>query len=124
MIAQGSPYTIFQRALDRGSLLQIRAAAADLPRVGLEDSFAVCLAFLDQEPASYPRAAAKWAATLSVERSVSLGDAQLVLTALGALPGPSVRAGAEALIEQCARYDVRRVGTILGDWLDRHGHGD
>ena len=124
MTSQGHAYGIFRRSLERGTPLQIRAAAAELATVSLEDALAICLAFLDQEPASYPRAAAKWASRMSVERSVSLADAQLLLAALGALPGAGVRAGAEALIELCALYELRRVDVLLGGWLERRGYTD
>jgi len=35
----------------------------------------------------------------------------------GALPGPSARAGTEALIELSERYGLRRVDDLVGDWL-------
>jgi hypothetical protein len=31
------------------------------------------------------------------------------------------RAGAESLIELCARYRLPRIETILTGWLDQHG---
>jgi hypothetical protein len=120
--SQGHAYAVFRRSLERGSLLQIRAAAADLPVVSLEDALAIVLAFLDQEPGSYARAAARWGSRVCAERAVSLQDAQLLLAALGALPGAGVRAAAEALIELCSLYGLRRVDELLGEWLVRHGH--
>jgi hypothetical protein len=122
--SQGHPYAVFRAALERGTLLQIRAAAADLATVSLEDALAICLVFLDQEPGGYSRAAAKWGSRVCAERPVSLPDAQLLLAALGALPGTGVRAGAEALIELASRYELRRVDVLLGAWLDRRGNGD
>jgi hypothetical protein len=122
--SQGSAYGRFRRSLERGTPLQIRAAAAELATVNLEDALAICLAFLDQEAEAYPRAAAKWASRVSGERPVSLADAQLLLAALGALPGPGARAGAEALIELCGRYQLRGVDVLLGGWLERRGYTD
>jgi hypothetical protein len=74
--------------------------------VGLEDALAICLAFLDHEPASYARAVARWASRLTAERSLDLADAQLLFAALGSLPGAGARAGAEAVIELATRYGL------------------
>jgi hypothetical protein len=76
------------------------------------------LAFLDREPETYPRAAAKWASRFAIERWLTLTDAQLTLAALAALPGQSARAGVEALIELADRYKLRRVGELLTGWID------
>ena len=43
LTSDGSPYTRFKRALATGNLNLIRAAAAELPRVGLSDALEVCL---------------------------------------------------------------------------------
>ncbi len=101
MTSDGSAVTRLQRALanPRASAAQIRAIAAELPTVGLEDALAILLALIDREPQTFPRAAARWGARFTVERRVSLVDAQLALAALAVLPGPGARAGAEALIE-------------------------
>jgi hypothetical protein len=79
-----------QRALanPRASVAQIRAIAAELPTVGLEDALAILLALIDREPQTVPRAAARWGARFTVERKASLADAQLALAALAVLPGP------------------------------------
>ena len=50
MTSQASPYSRFQRALRTGNLNIIRAAAAELPRVNLEDALSVCMAIRDAEP--------------------------------------------------------------------------
>jgi alpha-D-ribose 1-methylphosphonate 5-triphosphate synthase subunit PhnH len=58
MTSQGSPYTIFRRALERGSLPGVRAAVANLPAPPpLDDALVICLLLLDQEPDRYERAA-------------------------------------------------------------------
>ena len=104
-----SAVTRLQRALanPRASAAQIRAIAAELPTVGLEDALAILLALIDREPQTFPRAAARWGARFTVERRVSLVDAQLALAALAVLPGPGARAGAEALIELSDRHGLR-----------------
>ena len=103
----------------------IRAAAAELPSVPLEDALDICLALLELEPDTYPRIATRWGRTrLAIERKLDLVDAQLAFAALAALPGPSARAGAEALIDVSARYDLRRAEQLLLAWLDRRGLGE
>jgi hypothetical protein len=113
-----------ERALERGSASQIRAIVAELPRPpDLEDALAICLALLDREPETYPRAAAKWASRFAIERRLTLTDAQLVLAALAALPGDGAKAGVEALIELAERNKLNRIDQLLTTWLERHGLG-
>lgn len=121
MTSQGHALTRLQRALERGTANQIRVIVAELPRPpGLEDALAICLALLEREPETYPRAAAKWASRFTIERRLTLTDSQLVLAALGTLPGESARAGAEAIIELAERYKLRRVDELLTRWIERH----
>jgi hypothetical protein len=52
--SEGSAYSIFRRALERGSLVGVRAAVANLPGPPpLDDALAICLLLLDQEPDRY-----------------------------------------------------------------------
>jgi hypothetical protein len=125
MTSQGHPYTRLRRALEtRSSALLIRASAAELPSVPLEDALDICLALLELEPDSYPRIATRWGSRLAIERKLDLVDAQLAFAALAALPGPGARAGAEALIEISTRYGMRRGDELLSAWLDRRGLTD
>ncbi len=124
MTSDGHAVTRLRRALERGSADQIRAIVAELPRPpGLEDALAICLALLDREPETYPRAAAKWASRFAIERRLPLTDAQLTLAALATLPGEGARAGAEALIELAERYRLQRVDELLTHWTERRGLG-
>jgi hypothetical protein len=59
---RGSPYARFQRALETGNLTLIRGAAAELPRVSLEDALQVCLVIREHEPQAFDRAARRWLA--------------------------------------------------------------
>ena len=102
----------------------IRAAAAELPSVPLEDALDICLALLDLEPDTYPRTAARWGSRLAIERKLDLVDAQLALAALAAPPGPRAKAGADALIEISTRYGLRRAEELILGWLDRRGLTD
>jgi hypothetical protein len=125
MTSQGHAYTRLRRVLEtRSSALLIRAAAAELPSVPLEDALDICLALLELEPDTYPRTAARWGSRLAIERRLDLVDAQLALAALAALPGPGAKAGAEALIEISTRYGLPRAEELLLGWLDRRGLAD
>ena len=119
MTSDGSPVMRLRRVLanPRASATQIRAVAAELPAIGLEDALAILLALLDREPQTFSRAAARWGGRLTLERRLSLTDAQLTLASLAALPGPGARAGAEALIELSDRCGLRRVDDLLVAWL-------
>ena len=124
MTSDGHALTRLRHALERGTANQIRAIVAELPRpVGLEDALAICLALLDREPETYPRAAAKWASRFAIERRLTLTDAQLALSALAALPSDSARAGAEALIELAERYRLQRVDELFTAWFERRAVG-
>ena len=53
----------------------VRAAAAELPAVSLDDALHVCVLLRDREPERYERAAVRWIARFCVERrEVSLED--------------------------------------------------
>lgn len=117
-------HVLTRRALERGTANQIRAIVAELPRPpGLEDALAICLALLDREPGTYPRAAAKWASRFAIEHRLTLTDAQLALAALAALPIETARVGVEALIELPDRYRLQRIDELLTTWSERRGLG-
>jgi hypothetical protein len=46
---KGGPYARFRRALDSGNLTLVRAAAAELPAVNLEDALRICLLLRDAD---------------------------------------------------------------------------
>lgn len=124
MTSEGHAVTRLDRALERGSPAQIRAIVAELPRPpGLEDALAICLALLAREPATYPRAAAKWASRFAIERRLTLEELQLTLSALGALPGVSARAASEALSGLGDRHGLPRVRRVLARWAQRRAAG-
>lgn len=124
MTSEGRPYARFRRALAGPSIAVIRSAAAELDRIDLDDGLAICLAFLELEPDTFPRAATRWVARLALERRLTIAESQLALAALSTLDGPGARAGAEALIELCAAHRLTRAETILGGWLERRGLAD
>jgi hypothetical protein len=65
--SQGGPYRLFRRALLRGDLAAVRAAAAELPPVPLDDAFEIVCLILEQEPERYERAAVRWLARLPAQ---------------------------------------------------------
>ena len=60
MTSQGSAYGRFRRALARGNLQLVRAAAGELPTIRLDDALRVCLLIRDRDPDRYERAALRW----------------------------------------------------------------
>ncbi|MEA2143286.1 MAG: hypothetical protein QOI64_1716 [Solirubrobacteraceae bacterium] len=81
----GSSYSRFQRALSTGNLNLIRAAAAELPRVDLDDALAVCMAIREAEPERFERAALHWLARYAVERAASVADVRTAIDAFAAM---------------------------------------
>jgi hypothetical protein len=85
--SQGSPYARFKRALDSGNLMQVRAAAAELPMVPLRDALEVCELLRRAKPEVYERAALRWLARLLLERpGISLTELERAARALQRLP--------------------------------------
>ena len=75
-----------QRALQIGNPMLVRAAAAELPRIGLADAAAILLVIERAEPARYERAAIRWLAKLAAEADVDLAGLVAAAIALEALP--------------------------------------
>lgn len=126
MTSDGHAITRLHRLVtsDRGTVHQIRALVAELPaRPDLELALMICLALLEREPETWPRAAARWGSRLTLERKLTLADAQLALAALAVLPGPGARGGVEALIDLADRHGLPRVAEQLAGWADRRGLG-
>ena len=89
MSTKGSSYKWFRDAIARGDLPLIRATAAELPAVNLEDALAVLTVIAVKEPDLYERAACRWLARLALERDVTLDRLGVALAALDALGGGS-----------------------------------
>jgi hypothetical protein len=78
MTSDVSPYRRFHRALKTRNLHLIRAAAAELPHVGLDDALQVCLIVREAEPERFDAAAVRWIGRYCAERpnlSLELVDA-------------------------------------------------
>jgi hypothetical protein len=112
MTSDGSPYARFQRALRLGRLSMVRAAAAELPRINLDDALAVCLLIEREEEARSERAAVRWLARFCLEiPTVGIGDLREGLIAFEALPDnpDGARRALADLCERHGRPDLVRV---------------
>ena len=114
MTSQGSPYGRFQRALATGNLALVRAAAAELPRIGVAEAAAILLVIERAEPERYQRAALRWLAMLCQERRSSIDLAGIVqaAAALDALPGRRATSCA-ALATVCMRAGLRDAASVF-----------
>jgi hypothetical protein len=126
LVVSAEPHAVvrLRRALesDRCTADQIRSIVAELPRPpGLGDALRILLALLEREPATYPRAAARWGSRFTLERRLTLPDAQLTLAALAVLPEPGARAGVEALAELASSYGLKDLDELLMTWAKRRG---
>jgi hypothetical protein len=126
MGSDGSAVARLQRVLANpgSSALQIRAVAAELPQIGLEDVWRSSLRCWTRSRRRFRAVLPGWGSRLTLERRLPLVDAQLTLASLAALPQPGARAGAEALIELSDRYRLRRVDELLAGWMRRRDIGD
>ena len=105
MSIRGRPYTWFKAALDRGDLAAIRAEAAELPSIRLDDALRICLVMRDQaQPATYERAVVRWIGRFALEvRTAGLGDLREAANAFEALREQPDGA-MEQLAALCARH--------------------
>lgn len=115
---KGSSYARFRRSLEVGTPLAIRAAAAELHRIELGDALRITLVLRVREPASYPRAAARWLARFALEvPGVQLADVQLAAAGLAAIAADRVPAGAEALAAVAQAHHLREVEQAVDEML-------
>jgi hypothetical protein len=78
----GSPHARFRRALATKNLLIIRAAAAELPQINLDDALHVCVLLRDREPERYDAAAVRWIGRFCAEQpDVTLEEVDLACSA-------------------------------------------
>jgi hypothetical protein len=75
-----------------GNLQLIEAAAAELPRVGLDDALAILAVLAQSSDPRFDRAAARWVGRLLTETPAGLRDARFALALIEQLP-----AGRDAL---------------------------
>ena len=82
MSIKGSPYARFRRALEVGKLPIVLAAAAELPRLELDDGLQVLLLMAEQgDRVRFDRAAVRWLARLALDRRLDVADLRAGLAA-------------------------------------------
>jgi hypothetical protein len=85
---QGSPYARFQRAVERGNLLEADSAARELGQLNLPDALEFCDLLARLAPDRFERAALRWHGRWTTEaKPDSIAEAQLALTCLQLLTG-------------------------------------
>jgi hypothetical protein len=73
----------------------VRAAAAELPTINLEDALRICL-LLRADPSRYERAVIRWLGRLCLERpDTTITELKLALAAFERLPAEPDEAAAE-----------------------------
>lgn len=100
----GAIYRAFKSGLAKGELDLVRAYAAELPCVGLDDALRICLLMRDQDPERYDRAALRWAGRVALEaRDATLEDLRAAVAALDALPARP-REAMDMLAQLCVEH--------------------
>jgi hypothetical protein len=113
--SQGRPHARLRRALATGNPLLVRAAAAEMQTVGLEDALAICLVLLDSERGSYEPAAVRWLGRVLLEQpGLSLAAAETAAADLGALRERGrTQIAARSLSELCEQVGLGRAAEAL-----------
>jgi hypothetical protein len=101
MTSQGTAHGRFTRAVASGNLSAAELAARELRWLSLEDALALCVLFADRDPGRFERAALRWLARLLAERSPSLEQLGLAVSALASLPHGSRAASTFTLRRLC-----------------------
>jgi hypothetical protein len=86
--SQGSASGRFQRACDRGQVLQAEMAAREMGRLSLMHALSLVVLYARTDSPKFEPAAVRWLARLALEgREVRLNDLQLAAAALACLRG-------------------------------------
>jgi hypothetical protein len=102
-----------QRALATGNLGVVRAAAAELPRIGVAEAASILLVIVRAEPEQYDRAAVRWLGRLCLERTrVDLADLSRAAAALVALP-ERPESARPLLAEVCSRAGQEQAAAVF-----------
>ena len=84
---KGSPYARFQRALQLGDLALVHVAAAELPRIDLDDALTICVLMARGHEPSFERAAVRWTARLCLEHpAAGIAEARIALALFDTMP--------------------------------------
>jgi 2-oxo-4-hydroxy-4-carboxy--5-ureidoimidazoline (OHCU) decarboxylase len=83
---KGSDYRWLRQTLERGDLPLVKATAAQLPAVNLEDALSIALLVIEHEPHNAERAAVRWLGRWALEsREASLAGLHEAMVAMSAL---------------------------------------
>jgi hypothetical protein len=84
--SSGNPHARFRRALLTKNMILIDAAAAELGQVSLEDALRILIVMAEKGDPRFERAAARFAARVTLERGLRPSDAHRVLALAQSLP--------------------------------------
>jgi hypothetical protein len=86
MSIKGRDYRWFRDALDRGDLPLVKATAAQLPKLNLDDALSIALLVIEREPHNAERGALRWLGRWALEsRAATLEELLAAAVALSAL---------------------------------------
>jgi hypothetical protein len=92
---KGGSYARFRRALDTGNLTIVKAAAAELPTINLDDALRICTLYR-ADPSRYEEAVIRWLGRLCLERpATTITELRLALGAFERVPDEPEEAEAE-----------------------------
>jgi hypothetical protein len=104
----GSLHGQFQRAIERGNLLQALALGRELPRLSLDSALALLLLIAEQDPDRFRLAAPRWHARLVLEaKTLDLAESQLALAAVALLETELRQTGHALLAGLAHRHGIR-----------------
>jgi hypothetical protein len=111
--AQGHPRAEFQRAVERGNLLQAKAlakvVASNTGKLSVADAVSLLFLMSAKRDPSYEKAALRWVARfVSDVPAVTIEEAQLALAALATL----YRLGKDGTAQEALQALCRRHGTV------------
>ncbi len=86
MAAQGNPRVIFKRAVERKSLMLAMATAREIGVVSLDEALSLVSLVAELRPDRLDAYARRWLARLATERTLTLAELDLAVSALRALP--------------------------------------
>jgi len=98
MTAQGHPRAVFRRAIERKNLLTAEATAREMGTVSLGEALDLVCLVAEVARARLDGFARRWLARLADERALRLGELDLAVTALRALPSPRAADALRALL--------------------------
>ena len=98
MTAQGQPRARFRRAIERKNLLGAETCAREMGVVDLVEALDLVALVAEVAPARLDGFARRWLVRLAEERALGLGELDIAITALRALPSPRAREALRAFV--------------------------